>query len=273
MILHPAMSGPVVRATPETPQYTLRKILLLWFAVAAPMGLFRFVLHPWLMPRVDLHPGILYWWLMIVGMMWQCALTIVVLRRESNQWTWRALKARLWLNPPVHPERHRCYLRAYLYTVPVILFAFAVEQSGWLDWIETQVISWWPVLESPSYILIQSLQALADSGAWYILGIALISSVFNYLLGEELFFRGLLLPRMIDVFGRYAWAANGVLFATYHVHKIAEVPVFIVGSLFYGFLNQRYRSFWPSVLIHGVEGVVLIGMILSALMMSSHRGF
>jgi uncharacterized protein len=251
---------------PDTAQYSVRKIVGLWLLVTAPMGLFRFVVHPWLMPRADLDPGILYWWLMIVGMAWQFVLSVVVLRSESYTLNWRSLKDRLWLNPPKHPKRPGRYLLAYCFTVPVVIYAFAIEQSGWFDWIATSINSQWPALKAPPYILIESLQPLADSGAWYIFGIAILSSVFNYLLGEELFFRGVLLPKMMGVFGRGAWAANGVLFAAYHVHKIDEVPLFIVGSVFYGYLNQRYRSFWPSVVIHGVEGVVLIGMILAALL-------
>jgi uncharacterized protein len=255
----------IARSPLATGQYSVRKILGLWLLVTAPMGIFRFVVHPWLMPRVDLDPGILYWWLMIAGMMWQFVLSVVVLRSEGHTHSWRGLKDRLWLNPPKHPKRPGRYLLAYCFTVPVILYAFAVEQSGWFDWIATSINSQWPALKAPSYILIESLQPLADGGAWYILGIAILSSVLNYLLGEELFFRGVLLPKMIGVFGRGAWVANGVLFAAYHVHKIDEVPLFIVGSLFYGYLNQRYRSFWPAVVIHGFEGLMLISIIFAAL--------
>jgi membrane protease YdiL (CAAX protease family) len=42
--------------------------------------------------------------------------------------------------------------------------------------------------------------------------------VFNTVLGEELLFRGFLLPRMNGAFGRGDWLANGVLFAAYHLH-------------------------------------------------------
>ncbi len=250
----------------DTPAYRLRKILFLWMLVTIPMGLFRFVLHPWLLPRVDLHPGILYWWLMIFGMVWQFVLSVIVLRLECRVWSWQWLKSRLWIQPPVHPQRRVRWRRAYLYTVPIVLYVFAVEGTGWFDGLENWMVSEWPALRPPAYIQIEALRPLADSGAWYILGIALISSVFNYLLGEELFFRGVLLPRMEGVFGRWAWAANGVLFATYHVHKIEEVPLFIVGSLFTSLLNQRYRSFWLGVVIHGVEGVILLAIILAALL-------
>ena len=45
----------------EIKQYTKVQILGLWFAVAAPMGLFRFVLMPRLAGTAVMNPGILYW--------------------------------------------------------------------------------------------------------------------------------------------------------------------------------------------------------------------
>jgi uncharacterized protein len=256
----------ITSGTGDAPQYQLRTIIVLWLLVAIPMGLLRFVVHPFLMLRVYLHPGLLYWWLMIGGMVWQFFLSVIVLRRECSVWSWQWLKARLWLYPPTHPRRGLRWRRAYLYTVPFMLYAFVVESSGWFDGVSDWALSAWPGLRPPPYIQIETLRPLAENGAWYILGIAALSSVFNYLLGEELFFRGVLLPRMTGTFRQWAWAANGVLFATYHVHKIEEVPLFVVGSLFSSFLNQRYSSFWPGVVIHGVEGVALLTIITMALM-------
>jgi membrane protease YdiL (CAAX protease family) len=94
----------------------------------------------------------------------------------------------------------------------------------------------------------------------------LISSLFNYLLGEELFFRGILLPKMNGVFGRWDWAMNGILFASYHVHKIEDVPVFLVSSIFIAYLNKKYRSFYPALLIHGVEFIPIIVMVMSVVL-------
>lgn len=52
----------------------------------------------------------------------------------------------------------------------------------------------------------------------------LILFVFNTALGEELLFRGLLLPRMRGAFGRWDWLANGVLFGVYHLHQPWSTP-------------------------------------------------
>jgi membrane protease YdiL (CAAX protease family) len=54
--------------------------------------------------------------------------------------------------------------------------------------------------------------------------------VFNTVLGEELLFRGLLLPRMNGAFRRRDWLANGVLFAAYHLHMPWVMPATLADS-------------------------------------------
>lgn len=250
----------------EVKQYSVGKIIGLWALVALPMVIFRFVLMPLLVPVASIHPGILYWLFMILGMIWQFVLSVLILRRELGGWSWQKLKKRLWLNHPVHPKTMKIYKLAYSFTIPIILYAFFFESSGLFSFIEEGINRLFPALAPESYTLIENLATPEFEGAWYLLGIALVSCLFNYLLGEELFFRGVLLPQMRGAFGKWDWAMNGVLFASYHLHKISEIPLFIVGSLFYGFLNVKYRSFWPAVLIHGVEAVPLLAAVTAVVL-------
>src|SRR5215203_4416199 len=81
--------------------------------------------------------------------------------------------------------------------------------------------------------------------------------IFNYILGEELIFRGVLLPRMAGVFGRWDWVANSVLFGLYHVHKIWAWPTMIasafgvaVGSQALPQLLDGRDSAWTRRLLH-----------------------
>ena len=50
-------------------------------------------------------------------------------------------------------------------------------------------------------------------GSWGLFALVVTMFVFNTVLGEELLFRGVLLPRMNGAFGDRDWVANGVLFA------------------------------------------------------------
>lgn len=238
-------------------QYTLGQIIFLWLLVTLPMGLARFWIVPQFMDSVPINAGLFFWILMIIGMMWQFVLSLILLKAELKTLSWQKLKARLWLNHPINPKTQQQNLHAYWLVIPIILYTFFVEQTTLLNFVEEWFIRLFPAFKPPAYILIQNLAVPEFRGAWYVIGIMLVSSLFNYLLGEELFFRGILLPKMEGVFGRWAWAANAVLFASYHIHKIEIVPVFIIGSLFIAYLNQRYRSFYPALIIHGIEFIPL----------------
>ncbi|NQX70395.1 CPBP family intramembrane metalloprotease [Paenibacillus alba] len=242
----------------EIKQYSVSKILGLWALVTLPMFLIRFALMPVLVPIVRIHPGILYWMLMIVGMIWQFVLSVILLKRELGHLSWAKLKKRLWLNHPVHPKTFKVYKLAYSFTIPIILYAFFFESSGLFAFMGETMNRLFPFMAPADYAQIQNLVSPEFVGDWYLLGIALVSCLFNYLLGEELFFRGILLPKMKGAFGKWDWAMNGVLFAAYHLHKMSDIPLLLVGSIFYGFLNAKYRSFWPSVIIHGVEAIPLL---------------
>jgi hypothetical protein len=51
-------------------QYSLAKILGIWAMVALPMALLAWVVTPALIPYVNLHPGIVFWLMMIVHKPW-----------------------------------------------------------------------------------------------------------------------------------------------------------------------------------------------------------
>jgi membrane protease YdiL (CAAX protease family) len=104
-------------------------------------------------------------------------------------------------------------------------------------------------------------------GAWGTWGLFVVSAVFNTFLGEELLFRGLLLPRMSGVFGRVDWLANGVLFALYHLHQ----PWGMLGSTITGAFccalpSRRFHSAWFGVIAHSGQSVYLsilmLGLVL-----------
>ena len=116
----------------------------------------------------------------------------------------------------------------FLWAVPAVA---ANVLGGFLATrLDTAWTNWLPGLDEPSYANLQVLSDPQFQGQWWILGLALTSMLFNYFLGEELLFHGVLLPRMAGVFGRWDWVANTVLFGLYHVHKIWAWPSMIATS-------------------------------------------
>ena len=246
-------------APASSKQYSLTKILAVWASVTVPMGLLAWVVAPAIIPHTSLHPGFVHWMLMVVGMMWQFVVSLAVLRHELGGLHWPALKKRIWLNIPRDPRSGKPRKVLFLWALPAVA---AVGVGAYLgSWLDTAWTDWLPFLHEPSYTNAQSLADPKFQGQWWILGLALTSMLFNYVFGEELLFRGVLLPRMAGVFGRWDWVANSVLFGLYHVHKIWAWPSMITTAFGLSWAARRYRSFWMGPIVHGVEGFFIVVIV------------
>ncbi len=93
-----------------------------------------------------------------------------------------------------------------------------------------------------------------------------MSFLFNYFLGEEFLFRGVLLTKMQGVFGKYDWVANAFLFGLYHLHKPWAIPGIIVSSLAITGPARRFRSNWMAIVVHGVELIPVLVMVLAVIL-------
>lgn len=246
-------------AQPDIAQYSAGRVVGLWVAVTAPMGLLGFVVGPLLAPRVDLPRGLLHWMLMVVGMAWQFVFSVLLLRREGSL-SWASIRCRVWLDLPRDRRTGLTNPRLLWWVVPAIAANLLLgAAAGPL----VQAWSRLTGLQEPAWASIASLGRPEFVGQWWIVALAIISCAFNYVLGEELFFRGVLLPRMERAFGRGDWVLNTVLFGLYHVHKIWFWPAMILSSFGQAWAARRYRSLWMAVIVHGIEGVVLLALVVA----------
>lgn len=239
------------------------KILLIWLAAAGPMAVLAWVVAPRLITPGDLLPGLVFWWLMVAGMAWQGVLSLIVLKLEGVPFRPVALARRLWLMPPTW--RGRPAIAAFL-LVPVFAAIGFVGDDAVGSWFQGTPLGQSLAAHTPAFAFIEHLAAPEARGRWDILALAIVSSVFNYGLGEALLFHGVLLPRMEKAWGRWAWLSNGVLFTAYHAHKFWIMPGLLISCLCYSLPAQLFRSSWLAVLIHAVEGVVLIVAVLAVIL-------
>ena len=100
------------------------------------------------------------------------------------------------------------------------------------------------------------------SGSWLWLCILLAFFVFNTVLGEELLFRGYLLPRIKGVFGSRDWIANGVLFAVYHLHVPWVIPITLIDTFILSLPSRRYQSALIGIVAHSAQSVFLFALVL-----------
>jgi membrane protease YdiL (CAAX protease family) len=239
-------------------QYSLGKILVIWAAVTVPMPIMAFWIAPILAERSTIHPGVIVWLLLIAGMAWQFILSVWLLYHELEEFTWDAICDRIWLKKPSSPRTGRTSLSYFWWLIPAFAFYAAIELTPVVDVLGRLILIPFPTLEQLPVLDVTDLRSEEFIGQWWLMGVALVSCLFNYLLGEELLFRGVLLPKMRGVFGRWDWAANATLFALYHLHRPLRMLGFIVGGIAWSLPSRYFRSIWFAIILHGIEGVALL---------------
>lgn len=240
----------------RTEQYSLAKILGIWAAAALPMAAFAWVVAPWVADRlsgsVALPRALLM--LLTVGLIWQFVLVVLLVYRERGSLRWPVLKDALWLQAPRSPRTGRGGGWLWLVLVPCVL----------LFWAEEFIPSFPPVTSHDFGSFLQSEAGqVFMSGNWVWFALIAVLDVFNTVLGEELLFRGLLLPRMKGTFGRFDWVANGVLFAFYHLHMPWVIPSTLVGDTFaLSYSSRRYRSALIGIIVHSTQSIFVLAVTL-----------
>jgi membrane protease YdiL (CAAX protease family) len=253
------ISGNVAHA--DDPQYSLAKILAIWAAVALPMPVLVFFVAPALVSSLNTHPGLLIWYVGIAGMAWQFVVSMFLLYRELDEFTWSAIKTRIWLNKPSDPKTGRKSYKLFLWLIPAAIFVILIEVSPFGGFLDQILLTLFPALGDLEGTDIEALFVPELVGAWWLFGVAILNNVFNYFLGEELLFRGILLPKMRGVFGKWDWVANAALFSLYHLDKPQNIIKISISALAYTWTSKRFRSIWFAIILHGVEMIIVFGAV------------
>ena len=254
-------------------QYSLAEILGIWALAAVPMGVLGWIVFPLLAPDFDSDPlgsGVTRFVLFTLGLIWLFVLSMIIVHREEGDLRWATIKRRLRLNAPREPATGRPRARLWLWVVP-FLVALVVVQVLLASPIRNAWGAVFPFLTEPqgysSEAIFESQEILERLvGAWWFFTLFVIFAVFNSILGEEFLFRGVLLPKMEGVFGRWSWVANGVLFGFYHVHQPWGIPNSVLTGLLYTFPAYRYRSTWMSIILHSAQSVYFAFLVLGVVL-------
>jgi uncharacterized protein len=239
----------------QTKQYSLAKILGIWAAAALPMGALAWVVAPLVAAQLD-GPAAMARALLsclTVGLIWQFALVMLLVYRERGSLRWSVLKDALWLRSPRSPKTGRVGGRLWLVLIPALVLFFGQE-----------FIPSSPPATGHNFAAFMGSDAgqafMSGNWVWYAILVAM--QVFNTVLGEELLFRGVLLPRMKGTFGRWDWVANGVLFAGYHLHMPWAIPSTLVDTFALSYPSRRYRSALIGIAVHSAQSVMVLVLVL-----------
>jgi uncharacterized protein len=242
----------------EIPQLRIPGIFAVWAAAALPMAALAWLVAPVLAGRFAGDGIVSMFKALIVcldlGLVWQFVLVAILIGREQRTLRWSRVREALWLRSPRSPRSGRVGGRVWLIVIPLIL-AFVAAQ---------ELVPTFAAPENRGFATFVGSDAgkafLDGAWGWYALILALM--VFT-ILGEELLFRGYLLPRMNGAFGRGDWVANGLLFTGYHLHVPWAMPAALLDTFTLAYPTKRYRSAWIGIAVHSSQSVFFALLILA----------
>lgn len=264
------VSANVTQAGEQGDQYTLWQILGIWLAGGLPMWLLGWAVYPAVSGGLKpTDAGLLRIELLTAGLVWQFVLSMIILYREEGDIRPATIARRFWLNKPVSPATGRPDGRLWWWLIPLALLVAGIEVLA-----PSTIGRWWtaifPFLAAPAGYNAADLFTPAMRskwvGAWSLLILAVVLAVFNTFLGEEFLFRGVLLPKMRGVFGRWDWLANAVIFGLYHLHEPWGIPTDILTALIFTGSSRRFHSNWFSIILHSGQSILLIFAVLGVIL-------
>ena len=252
--------------TQEIPQYNLWMIL---FMFIWPAVWFMFMIHVlvplfWTPEPGELIPTWIFLTVAIVGVSTELVVALVLLRREGYPLTLRGLRERARLR---WPKGWKKWALAIAAMVLAFAYRFLIEANG----INMASIPGFippdnfppalnPNAEITSIEGIFPDVTLAGNWVFFIIWFFVFGGL--NVLGEELYYRSFLLPKMRAVFGGWDWVVNGVLFALKHVYQRWHYIGILGGSLAFAFIGGPIGSVYLSIIAHWL-GNNLMGLIAS----------
>lgn len=253
----PTLHAGTASRSKELPQYSLRRILAVWAAVTIPMSVLGWIVTPWLSQYIESRDPFIDSLLICfnLGLLWLVVLVLILVRREQGSLAWTHVRRALWLWAPRDPKSGRIGGRIWLWALLFVLLsgvvnALPIDPTGPLP------------RDFPAAILTDRVTSYFDGNLY---GLAMMTvNAFLSPIAEELFFRGLLLPRMRSAFGRGDIFANGLLFALYHLHQPWSMPAALLdGTLAQAYPTRRFQSTWMGLISHTAPSFLVVAVIAS----------
>lgn len=261
-----------VHQTTEIRQLNLVAILFMFAWPAAWYMLLIYILVQPFIPRGGVVPTWLFLVIIVLGAGAEGVAGLLLLRREGFQLSRASLRERIrwqW------PRGWKAWGIALLVLVAGLALSLA---AGPLNAALAKVPgfippSWWPAASNPLVEVNGAADVFPDvnlaGNFGFILLYLMIGLVFN-VFGEEIYYRGYLLPRMCGVFGRWDWVANGIGFMLKHFYQRWLYPGILVGGLTFAFAAGPLGSLPLAMAYHWIGNFLfqMVFLVMAALGLS-----
>lgn len=201
------------------------------------------------------------WWIFFSGSITSLA-ALFAYRLEGNPFTWGHFKARFRLHRIRGAERR-------WFTLLLLTFACAVALLQLLGpRLASSPALAMPAsfppelnLSDPNGLVPGEFMGAMLAGKWWIPAVYFIGWLLN-ILGEELWFRGYMLPRQEVAYGDKAWILHGVVWSLHHLWQRWTLPVLMPYAFLWSFIIQRGRNTMIPIVVHGAGNLIPLVLII-----------
>jgi membrane protease YdiL (CAAX protease family) len=181
--------------------------------------------------------------------------SLLAFRIEGNEFSWNSLKERYRINSPKRADLVWVAVTLVVMLGTYLALGFTARWLGNFSFFAPHP-SFPPELMpgaeqdiTPGVFMGMQLQ-----GKWWVLIAYIIGWFFN-IAGEEMWFRGFMLPRQELSHGKFAWLINGLCFNFFHIMWKWNLIALLPGSLFLSFATQRRKNTSVAIIVHGLLNI------------------
>jgi membrane protease YdiL (CAAX protease family) len=123
------------------------------------------------------------------------------------------------------------------------------------------------LLDPRNFLTVDALDAAAGGqivGRWDIAALYIVTFAVN-IVGEELWWRGYILPRQQLRFADRTWLIHGLFWAGFHLFAWWNAVALVPMCLLIAYASQRLRNNWPALIAHAVLNAYMMVFVLAAI--------
>lgn len=240
---------------------------LIYFGIPAIWFVFCFhVIMPFL-NKIGTLPAYSYFISMGFAITIIIIVSLVFYGLEKNTWKWENFSNRYRIKK-MNKNDWIIFLVVFSIAMVIYFFVFPLLNSYIIgsgimpipesipDWLNPYVT------ENAEQIFDQAFGGL--KGNWFAVIAFVIVLILN-IVGEELWWRGYILPRQELYFGKNTWIVHGLLWLFFHIFKYWDIPNLLIMCLLYSYMAYRTKNTTTVVLVHfiinGIQIILMIGLI------------
>lgn len=189
---------------------------------------------------------------------------LLLYKSEGNEWNISDFKSRMQLNPLKKAD--------WFWIVGIILISSIIVLAGTPIMNKLAQIpffsppDFFPAEINPNKASVTGyMMDFKLSGKYWVIVAYFFGWVFN-IFGEELLWRGMILPRQIKRYGSKAWVIHGLMWGLWHFFWKWQLVVLVPTSLLFSYVAYKHKNTWIGIIAHGaVNAIPLIMVIVNVL--------